>query len=159
MHSIRIPSCEYPGSVLINVSNRQVAANLFVLSEVLRIFRVPPFGMLLQRFMEQFIDRRDQGAAVLTHVYLLLGCAIPIWCDVVLRAVSHQAGKLRQTASAQQPTLLPFAGLVSSVQHNLTRSRLRMCVPVVIVHHCCLALVVMVDTALRCSFPLACWTH
>lgn len=89
-------------------------ANLFVLSEVLRIFRVPPFGMHLQRFIEPFIDRRDQGAAVLTHIYLLLGCAIPIWCDVVLQAVMNKSDATKRSGPALQPTMLPFSGLVSS---------------------------------------------
>lgn len=87
-------------------------ANAFVLSEVLRIFRVPPFGAHLQQFMEPFVDRRDEGVAVLTHIYLLLGCAIPIWCDVVLRTVSREPGE------NMQPTMLPFSGLVSITLSN-----------------------------------------
>lgn len=89
-------------------------ANAFVLSEVLRIFRVPPFGAHLQQFMEPFVDRRDQGVAVLTHMYLLLGCAIPIWCDVVLRTVSRESDENKQPRQALQPTMLPFSGLVST---------------------------------------------
>lgn len=91
----------------------QVAANAFVLVEVLRIFRVPPFGAYLQRFMEPFVDQRDQGVAVLTHVYLLLGCAIPIWCDVVLRSVSNEN---KQPRLVLRPTMLPFSGLVRTTR-------------------------------------------
>ena len=30
-------------------------------------------------FMERFRDEKDPGPLLLTHIYLLLGCAIPVW--------------------------------------------------------------------------------
>jgi dolichol kinase len=31
--------------------------------------------------MREFIDERDGGSLILTHLYLLLGCALPLWLD------------------------------------------------------------------------------
>ena len=85
-----------------------VATNLFVLCEALRICKLPPLGAILDDFMQPFLDPRDEGAAVLTHIYLLLGCAIPVWCDAVLRAAKTDTHP--ESSSLQ---LLPFCGLLS----------------------------------------------
>eukprot|EP00808_Paulinella_micropora_P023331 g15416.t1 len=52
---------------------------IFVWIECLRIFRLPPFGPPIQRFYSRYLDDQDRGALVLTHLYLLLGCALPVW--------------------------------------------------------------------------------
>ena len=36
-------------------------------------------------FMRQFVDERDGGQLITTHLYLLLGCAAPLWIDVSFR--------------------------------------------------------------------------
>ena len=51
---------------------------------------------------------------MLTHIYLLLGCAIPIWCDVVLQTAMNKSDATKRSGPALQPTMLPFSGLVSS---------------------------------------------
>jgi len=51
----------------------------FLLAEQIRMGGVPPYGEGLQAFAADFIDERDAGAMVTTHMYLLLGCAIPVW--------------------------------------------------------------------------------
>ena len=56
-----------------------VATAALVVVEVLRLFRVPPLGRLLHHFMAPYTDDRDDGPLILTHIYLLLGCAIPLW--------------------------------------------------------------------------------
>jgi dolichol kinase len=35
--------------------------------------------MLLRRFT----DERDSGPLILTHMYLLLGCALPLWINLI----------------------------------------------------------------------------
>jgi dolichol kinase len=47
--------------------------------EAVRVTRAPLLGAAVHRFMYQFVDERDGGAVILTHLYLLLGCAAPLW--------------------------------------------------------------------------------
>lgn len=35
----------------------------------------------MQRFYDRFQDSQDAGPVVLTHIYLLVGCAAPLWLD------------------------------------------------------------------------------
>ncbi|RKP27544.1 hypothetical protein SYNPS1DRAFT_12519 [Syncephalis pseudoplumigaleata] len=56
-----------------------VALCAFMLTEYIRCMRVPPLGAPLHGFLTRFLDHRDQGPIILAHIYLLLGCAIPIW--------------------------------------------------------------------------------
>lgn len=55
------------------------ALSLFVVAEVIRVCRVPPIGPVLDAYMSRYIDKRDAGDVILTHIYLLLGCALPFW--------------------------------------------------------------------------------
>ena len=56
-----------------------VAMSLFVLVEYIRIARLPPVGASIHSFMTSYLDLRDSGFVILTHAYLLLGCALPLW--------------------------------------------------------------------------------
>ena len=63
------------------------ALSIFVVVEYFRIARVPPLGALLDDLMHAYVDKRDSGLAILTHTYLLVGCAAPLWLHV--RAVEN----------------------------------------------------------------------
>lgn len=41
-------------------------------------------GPALERLFAPYVDERDAGLAVLTHSYLLLGCALPLWLHLPL---------------------------------------------------------------------------
>lgn len=70
-----------------------IATSLFLLAEVLRVHRVMPLdSRLVSTFLAHFIDDRDEGAIVLTHIYLLVGCAIPLWADLVLKSFAAVPG-------------------------------------------------------------------
>jgi dolichol kinase len=56
-----------------------VALGIFMLVECIRAASVPPFGLHIATFMRGFIDTREAGKVILTHTYLLLGCALPLW--------------------------------------------------------------------------------
>ncbi|KAG1144293.1 hypothetical protein G6F37_007443 [Rhizopus arrhizus] len=56
-----------------------VAMSAFIYLEYLRYFAVWPWGKNLHIFLTEFIDNRDLGPIILSHMYLLLGCASPIW--------------------------------------------------------------------------------
>jgi dolichol kinase len=46
--------------------------------ELLRFGRVLPS---IDVFMRSFVDARDCGRLIVTHIYLLIGCAAPLWID------------------------------------------------------------------------------
>ncbi|KAI7867182.1 hypothetical protein BDF14DRAFT_1806703 [Spinellus fusiger] len=56
-----------------------VALAAFIYLEYLRYFAVWPYSKRLHLFLSEFIDERDLGPVILSHIYLLLGCAGPVW--------------------------------------------------------------------------------
>ncbi|ESO07423.1 hypothetical protein HELRODRAFT_76716 [Helobdella robusta] len=55
---------------------------LFLVVEAARILRVPPFYQPIGRLYRDFLDSRDSGLVVLTHIYLLIGCSGPLWTSI-----------------------------------------------------------------------------
>lgn len=51
----------------------------FLLLEYVRYFRIRPLGQPLRRLLSLFLDERDSGPLILTHIYLLLGMSLPVW--------------------------------------------------------------------------------
>eukprot|EP00475_Leptophrys_vorax_P033998 TRINITY_DN5433_c0_g1_i3.p1 TRINITY_DN5433_c0_g1~~TRINITY_DN5433_c0_g1_i3.p1 ORF type:complete len:518 (-),score=109.80 TRINITY_DN5433_c0_g1_i3:169-1722(-) len=51
---------------------------VFIVLEYIRAMSLPPVGKSVEEFYQQFVDSRDQGVIVTTHIYLLAGCAIPL---------------------------------------------------------------------------------
>lgn len=64
-----------------------VAMALFILLEYLRYCAVFPFGATLHFFLSQFLDNKDTGLVILSHVYLLIGCAVAVWCEAQSKLV------------------------------------------------------------------------
>lgn len=65
-----------------------VAIAVFMVVESLRIAKMPVIASVLDSFMQSYVDDRDEGVAVLTHIYLLLGCALPVFFTYfVLRGI------------------------------------------------------------------------
>jgi len=59
-----------------------VASLLLLVLEACRAGRVPGLAPTLDRFVARYLDQREdtsRGDLVLTHLYLLLGCALPVW--------------------------------------------------------------------------------
>mmetsp|Transcript_16323 Transcript_16323/g.28179 ORF Transcript_16323/g.28179 Transcript_16323/m.28179 type:complete len:571 (-) Transcript_16323:2328-4040(-) len=56
-----------------------IACALLLVVEYIRICRVPPFGDWIHFYLRSYTDSRDEGTTILTHIYLLLGCAVPLW--------------------------------------------------------------------------------
>ena len=63
------------------------AMSLFILLEYLRYCAVVPVGATLHFFLSQFLDSKDTGLVILSHVYLLIGCAMAVWCEAQSRLV------------------------------------------------------------------------
>nr|XP_006817759.1 PREDICTED: dolichol kinase-like [Saccoglossus kowalevskii] len=65
----------------------------------IRVFGIKPFGEALHDAFSVFIDDRDVGIPILTHIYLLLGFSLPVW----LYPLQHDQGC----------TLLMYSGVLS----------------------------------------------
>jgi len=56
---------------------------IFLLLEVIRAGQVPPLGTAIGRFVAPYVDGRDlKGPMVVSHIFLLIGCAIPLWLSL-----------------------------------------------------------------------------
>ncbi|KAI4905001.1 hypothetical protein NFI96_002147 [Prochilodus magdalenae] len=51
----------------------------FIFLELVRFFRIRPLGTPLRRLLALFLDERDSGPLIFTHIYLLLGVSLPLW--------------------------------------------------------------------------------
>jgi dolichol kinase len=51
---------------------------VFLFVEGLRITSFPGIGMLIERYVAGFVDERDSGGLILTHLFLLLGLGLPV---------------------------------------------------------------------------------
>lgn len=58
-----------------------VAFALFTFAEYVRYFALYPFGAAVHLFLNEFLDRKDSGTAILSHFYLLTGCASALWLE------------------------------------------------------------------------------
>ncbi|KAG8213069.1 Fph type histidine kinase [Butyriboletus roseoflavus] len=54
---------------------------LFIFAEYVRYFAIYPFGAAVHLFMNEFLDQKDRGTAILSHFYLLTGCAGSVWLE------------------------------------------------------------------------------
>ncbi|CAA7266925.1 unnamed protein product [Cyclocybe aegerita] len=54
---------------------------LFTFAEYVRYFAIYPFGAAVHLFMNEFLDHKDSGTAILSHFYLLTGCAGSLWLE------------------------------------------------------------------------------
>ncbi|WFD33931.1 dolichol kinase [Malassezia cuniculi] len=70
-----------------------VGFSVFLLLEFLRYYAVYPVGAGLHFFLSQFLDSKDSGLLILSHVYLLSGCAVGLWFDSRSR-IAQQLGTL-----------------------------------------------------------------
>ncbi|TKA27815.1 hypothetical protein B0A50_04916 [Salinomyces thailandicus] len=53
---------------------------IFLILEVIRAGQVPPLGNAIGRIVAPYVDGRDlRGPVVVSHIFLLIGCAVPLW--------------------------------------------------------------------------------
>lgn len=56
---------------------------IFLLLEVIRAGAVAPLSSAIGRFVAPYVDGRDlRGPVVVSHVFLLIGCAVPLWLSL-----------------------------------------------------------------------------
>ncbi|KAI9434204.1 Fph type histidine kinase [Lactarius indigo] len=105
---------------------------LFVFAEYVRYFALYPFGAAVHVFMSEFLDSKDTGTAILSHFYLLTGCAGALWFegpsrllmytgvltvgvgDAVASVVGKRVGRYRWSPTTSK-TLEGSAGFTISV--------------------------------------------
>ncbi|KAK4138716.1 hypothetical protein BT67DRAFT_370272 [Trichocladium antarcticum] len=60
-----------------------VALAVFLLLDLLRASQLPPLSRPIARFLAPYVDGRDlRGPVVISHIFLLIGCAIPLWLSL-----------------------------------------------------------------------------
>jgi len=82
-----------------------VAFSLMALLEIMRASGPRVFGRLIDPYMQENIDERDRGSLILTHLYLLAGCALPIWMSNSVANSTDSRSKLT--------SFLACSGLIS----------------------------------------------
>lgn len=56
---------------------------IFLLLDLLRASQVPPIAKPLTYFLAPYTDGRDhRGPVIVSHIFLLIGCAIPLWLSL-----------------------------------------------------------------------------
>ncbi|KAB2050556.1 hypothetical protein ES319_A13G254400v1 [Gossypium barbadense] len=73
------------------------ALAVFLVLEIIRVWRIWPLGQLVHQFMSAFTDHRDSDILIVSHFSLLLGSALPIW----------------MSSGFNDRPLIPFAGILS----------------------------------------------
>ncbi|XP_011620501.1 dolichol kinase EVAN isoform X2 [Amborella trichopoda] len=73
------------------------AVAVFLVLEMIRVWKIWPLGDLVDQFMNAFTDHRDSDILIVSHFSLLLGCALPKW----------------MSARFYDRPLVPFAGILS----------------------------------------------
>lgn len=88
--AVFIPGVVYEPNVTHLASSVAVAAFIFI--EYIRLYRIGPFGESIHSALEVFLDEKDSGPLILTHVYLLLGFAVPLWLYPVDYMIGDSTG-------------------------------------------------------------------
>ena len=56
---------------------------IFLLLDLFRASQLPPISKPLTHFLAPYVDGRDhRGPIVVSHIFLLIGCAIPLWLSL-----------------------------------------------------------------------------
>ena len=56
---------------------------IFLLLDLFRAAQLPPLSKPLTHFLAPYVDGRDhRGPIIISHIFLLIGCAIPLWLSL-----------------------------------------------------------------------------
>lgn len=75
--AIYLPGALFDLELLSTASVIVLAGFLFL--ETVRLSGDEVFGDILNKKTAGFLDEKDSGKLILTHIYLLVGCSLPIW--------------------------------------------------------------------------------
>jgi dolichol kinase len=66
---------------------------IFLLLDLLRASQLPPLSKPLARFLAPYVDGRDlRGPVVVSHIFLLVGCGVPVWLALAGMERMHMTG-------------------------------------------------------------------
>lgn len=84
---------------------------MLLLIEYCRVSRFFLIGPVIDKFMRQFVDERDPGPLILTHIYLLIGCSIPLILTLPAHKGIDESSEIWKNASL--PAIVaPFSGIL-----------------------------------------------
>lgn len=67
-----------------------VALSVLILLEIIRIYELEPWSpSRLDEFMRRFTNEKDRGIVIVSHFYLLVGCALPVWLVSMIQETHH----------------------------------------------------------------------
>ncbi|KAF3924734.1 hypothetical protein AA313_de0208602 [Arthrobotrys entomopaga] len=93
-----------------------VTLGIFLLVDILRATLIPPISKPLSIFLAPYVDGRDlRGPIVVSHVFLLIGCAIPVWLSLTgmdVRSLEGVASPYGVYWRAPKRELAMIAGVV-----------------------------------------------
>ncbi|KAJ5095942.1 Phosphatidate cytidylyltransferase [Penicillium alfredii] len=57
--------------------------SIFLLLDLFRASQLPPISRPLTHFLAPYVDGRDhRGPVIISHIFLLIGCSIPLWLSL-----------------------------------------------------------------------------
>jgi dolichol kinase len=60
-----------------------LALSIFLLLDLFRASQMPPVSRPLTYFLAPYVDGRDhRGPVIISHIFLLIGCSIPLWLSL-----------------------------------------------------------------------------
>ncbi|KAI1285963.1 Cullin-3 [Halotydeus destructor] len=65
---------------------------VFLFIEIVRYSKVGPLSNVIDKCFDRFRDEKDSGFLTLTNVYLLVGCALPLWLSSGHSALGSMSG-------------------------------------------------------------------
>ena len=67
---------------------------LFLIFELVRIFRIAPFGTSIDKLLQPLLDDHDSGKLITTHIYLLVGMSLPVGLYSTGRSLANTISEL-----------------------------------------------------------------
>ena len=84
---------------------------IFLVLDLLRASQLPPLSKPIASFLAPYVDGRDfRGPVVISHIFLLIGCAIPLWLS--LAAISRTGSDTLQGWEVPTRDVSMIAGVV-----------------------------------------------
>ncbi|KAK0739757.1 hypothetical protein B0T21DRAFT_410086 [Apiosordaria backusii] len=84
---------------------------IFLLLDLIRASQLPPLSGPIAKFLTPYVDGRDlRGPVVISHIFLLIGCAIPLWLS--LASLGRQGEGYNKGWEVKERELAMVSGVV-----------------------------------------------
>ena len=84
---------------------------VFLMLDLFRASQLPPIAKPLTYFLAPYVDGRDhRGPVIVSHIFLLIGCAIPVWLS--LSAVSRDGAYPHEGWEVMKKDISMVSGVV-----------------------------------------------